>query len=317
MVRGTMKILVLGAGAIGGYFGGRLVQAGADVCFLVRPRRQAQLQAHGLVVRSPHGDFHLPVQTVLREQVDAPADLVLLTCKAYDLDAAIESVAPAMGPQTTLVPLLNGLAHIDRLVAAFGAARVAGGSCGIPATLTADGEVHQLGPFHRIVFGALPGTAPEALPKLQALHDCFKRTAVDVALDEQMQRALWEKFNGLATLAAMTCLMRGTVGDILSTDDGAALFAQTFAACEGAAAAAGYPPREAASAGFRAMWADPVSKLTASMLRDLASGGRTEAEHVVGDMLRRVRAAGLEPGALVAAWCHLQVAERQRAAREA
>ncbi|MBN8510538.1 MAG: ketopantoate reductase family protein [Burkholderiales bacterium] len=309
-----MKILVLGAGAIGGYFGGRLVQAGADVAFLVRPRRQAQLQSAGLVVRSPHGDFTLPVQTVLQEQLDTPADLVLLTCKAYDLDAAIESIAPAIGPQTTVVPLLNGLAHIDRLCAAFDPARVAGGSCGIPATLTGDGVVHQLGPFHRIVFGGLPGTAPEALPKLQALHDLLGRTPVDVALDEEMMRALWEKFSGLATLAALTCLMRGTVGDILHTDDGAALFAQTFAACEGAAAAAGYPPRAAASAGFRAMWGDPASKLTASMQRDLESGGPTEGAHIVGDMLQRVRAAGLDPGALPAAWCHLQVAERRRLA---
>jgi 2-dehydropantoate 2-reductase len=314
MVRTMTKIVVLGAGGIGGYFGGRLVQAGADLSFLVRPRRQAQLQASGLVVRSPHGDFTLPVRAVLREQVDAPADLLLLTCKAYDLDAAIEAIAPAMGPHTVLVPLLNGLAHIDRLQAAFGPARVAGGSCGIPATLTPEGEVHQLGAFHRIAFGLLPGTAPGALPKLQALHDLFTRTPVDVALEEQMQRALWEKFNGLATMAAMTCLMRGTVGEILHTDDGAALFEQTFAACEGAARAAGHAPREAASAGFRAMWADPASKLTASMLRDLQSGGRTEAAHIVGDMLQRVRAAGLDPGALDAAWCHLQVAEARRAA---
>jgi 2-dehydropantoate 2-reductase len=309
-----MKILVLGAGAIGGYFGGRLVQAGADVAFLVRPRRQAQLQSAGLVVRSPHGDFTLPVQTVLREQIDTPADLVLLTCKAYDLEAAIESIAPAMGPQTTLVPLLNGLAHIDRLTSAFGPAHVAGGSCGIPVTLSPDGEVRQLGPFHRIVFGPLPGTAPDARPKLQALHDLLERTPVDVALDEQMMRALWEKFTGLATLAALTCLMRGSVGDILASDDGAALFAQTFAACEGAAQAAGHAPREAASAAFRAMWADPASKLTASMLRDLESGGPTEGAHIVGDMLRRVRAAGRDPGVLPAAWCHLQVAERRRLA---
>jgi 2-dehydropantoate 2-reductase len=311
-----MKILVLGAGAIGGYFGGRLVQAGADVRFLVRPRRQAQLQAGGLVVRSPHGDFTVPVQAVLREQVDAPADVVLLTCKAYDLDAAIESIAPAMGPQTTLVPLLNGLAHVERLQAAFGPARVAGGSCGIPATLSPDGVVHQLGAFHRIVFGPLPGTAAAALPKLQALHDLFERTPVDVALDGETMRALWEKFTGLATLAALTCLMRGSVGEILRTDDGKAFFEQTFGACEGAARAAGFAPRESASAAFRAMWADPASKLTASMLRDLEAGGPTEAAHIVGDMLRRVRAAGLEPGALAAAWCHLQVAEARRTAAQ-
>ncbi|HMO46412.1 MAG TPA: ketopantoate reductase family protein [Rubrivivax sp.] len=309
-----MKILVLGAGAIGGYFGGRLVQAGGDVRFLVRERRQRQLQQQGLVVRSPHGDFQLPVRALRREQIDAPADLVLLACKAYDLDDALQAIAPAAGAHTTIVPLLNGIAHIDRLQAAFGAARIAGGSCNIPATLSPQGEVLQLGPLHRIVFGRLPGTADEAQPRLEALLALWRATPVAAELDEQMMRALWEKFVGLATIAAMTCLMRGTVGDILAADDGAALFAQTFAACEGAARAAGYPPREAPMAVFRTMMSDRGSAMTASMLRDLEGGGRTEGAHVVGDMLRRVTAAGLDPGALRAAWCHLQVAERRRAA---
>ena len=309
-----MKIIVLGAGAIGGYFGGRLAQAGGDVRFLVRERRQQQLQQHGLVVRSPHGDFHLPVNAVRREQIDGPADLVLLACKAYDLDDALASIAPAVGGETTVVPLLNGVAHIERLQAAFGPARVAGGSCAIPATLSPQGEVLQLGAMHRIVFGRLPGTADVAQPRLERLLTLLRTTPVAVELDTQMMRALWEKFIGLATLAAMTCLMRGTVGDILAADDGAALFEQTFAACEGAARAAGYPPREAPMAAFKAMMADRSSALTASMLRDLEGGGRTEGAHVVGDMLQRVTAAGLEPGALRAAWCHLQVAERRRAA---
>lgn len=312
-----MKIMVLGAGAIGGYFGGRLVQAGADVSFLVRPGRQQQLERDGLVVRSPHGDFQLPVRALRAEQIDAPAELLLLACKAYDLEAAIASVAPAVGPGTTVLPLLNGLLHIERLSAAFGPSRVAGGSCGIPATLSPQGEVLQLGALHRIVFGALPDTAPEALPRLKTLLGLYQRTPVEVMLDEQMMCALWEKFAGLATLAAMTCLMRGSVGDILSSDDGAALFASTYAACTGAARAAGFEPRVAAIGAFRAMWSDPASTTTASMLRDLKAGGRTEAAHVVGDMLRRVRAAGLDPAVLAAAWCHLQVAETQRLARQA
>ncbi|MBX3645879.1 MAG: ketopantoate reductase family protein [Rubrivivax sp.] len=309
-----MKILVLGAGAIGGYFGGRLAQAGGDVHFLVRERRQQQLQQHGLVVRSPHGDFQLPVKTLRREQIDAPADLVLLACKAYDLDDALSSIAPAVGEHTTIVPLLNGVAHIERLQAAFGPARVAGGSCGIPATLSPQGEVLQLGPMHRIVFGRLPGTADAAQPRLETLLSLLRATPVSAEIDAEMMRALWEKFVGLATLAAMTCLMRGTVGDILAADDGAALFAQTFAACQGAARAAGHAPREAPMAAFQALMSDRGSALTASMLRDLEGGGRTEGAHVVGDMLRRVVAAGLDPGALRAAWCHLQVAERRRAA---
>ena len=129
-----------------------------------------------------------------------------------------------------------------------------------------------------------------------------------------MMRAMWEKFVGLATLAAMTCLMRGTVGDILATDDGAALFAETFAACQAAARAAGFEPREAPMAVFRSMMSDRQSALTASMARDLEAGGPTEGAHVVGDMLKRVQAAGIEPGALRAAWCHLQVAQRRRLA---
>ncbi len=307
-----MQILVLGAGAIGGYFGGRLAQAGADVSFLVRERRAAQLRERGLVVRSPHGDFTVSARALTRAQIDRTADLVLLSCKAYDLGSAIASIEPAVGPATHIVPLLNGLAHIDRLREAFGSSRVAGGSCGIPATLSADGEVHQLGPFHRIVFGPLDGTSADAMPKLTALRQLYEATPVDVELSDQMMLALWEKFVALATLAAMTCLMRAAVGDILAADDGAALFAETYAACEGTARAAGHVPRDAAMASFRAMFADRHSTMTASMLRDLEGGGRTESAHIVGDMLKRARAAGLAPGPLREAWCHLQAAEARR-----
>jgi 2-dehydropantoate 2-reductase len=307
-----LKILVLGAGAIGGYFGGRLVQAGGDVTFLVRDKRHAQLKAHGLVVRSPHGDFTVPVRAQLRDQIAGPADLVLLACKAYDLDTAMQAIAPAVGETTTVVPLLNGLAHIERLQQAFGAARIAGGSCGIPATLTQAGEVVQLGTFHKIVFGPLAGTSPHAGEQLEALRALFAKTPIDVDLSDQMMLALWEKFIGLATLAAMTCLMRGAVGDILAADDGAALMAEAYAACEGAARAAGFAPREAAMSGFKTMFADPDSTLTASMLRDLESGGKTEGAHIVGDMLARARSAGIDPGPLRAAWCHLQAAAHRR-----
>lgn len=307
-----MKILVLGAGAIGGYFGGRLVQAGADVSFVVRERRAAQLRERGLVVRSPHCDFTVPVRALTKEQIDGSVDLVLLTCKAYDLDAAIQSIARAVGAHTTVLPLLNGLAHIERLQAAFGPARIAGGSCGIPATLTPDGEVVQLGGFHRVVFGMLPGTAAHARTHLAQLETLYRATPVDVELSVDMMLALWEKFVALATLAAMTCLMRGAVGDILAADDGAALLDEAYAACEGAARAAGHAPRDAAMAGFRAMFSDRLSTMTASMLRDLEGGGRTEGAHIVGDMLARVRAAGIDPGPLRAAWCHLQAAEHRK-----
>jgi 2-dehydropantoate 2-reductase len=308
-----MRILVLGAGAIGGYFGGRLVQAGADLTFLVRGRRAAQLGERGLVVKSPHGDFTVPAPCVLRADLKPDYDLVLLACKAYDLDDAIETLRPGIGKSTCIVPLLNGIAHVDRLVEAFDATRVAGGTCAIPATLTPQGEVVQLGTFHRIAFGRLPGTSPDAQPMLEVLRDFYARTPVPAELAADMLGALWEKFVGLATLAAMTCLMRVSVGEILATDDGEALMGEAFEACVRTARAAGHPPREAALANFRSMLSDRASSLTASMLRDLQAGGRTEAAHIVGDMVARARAAGVDPGPLRAAWCHLQAYERARA----
>ena len=283
--------------------------------FAVRPRRAAQLAADGLVVESPHGNF--TVAPASFERVDSASvqgtwDLILLAPKAYDLDSALDAIAPAVGPGTVIVPLLNGLRHIDALQARFGAAHVAGGTCGIPATLRPDGTVVQLGPLHRIVFGALPGTSASAAALLAALRDAFARTPVEAILEPDMVRALWEKFVGLTTLAAMTCLMRGSVGDILATDEGAALFDETMAACIATAEAAGQAPRETALLPFRKMMAARGSSVTASMLRDLEAGHATEGAHIVGDMLARARAAGIDPGPLRLAWCHLQAADNRR-----
>jgi 2-dehydropantoate 2-reductase len=304
-----VQILILGAGAIGGYFGGRLVQAGADVTFLVRERRAAQLAAHGLVVKSPHGDFTLDVRFVQQAGLRSTYELVIVACKAYDLNAAIDSIRSVVGPGTHVLPLLNGLAHIDRLRAEFGAARVLAGTCRIPATLTADGEIHQLGPFHAITYGPLPGASAEARAKLDTLHEFYRRTPVEAARSDDMMLELWEKFVMLATLAAMTCLMRASVGDVMATDDGEALMAETLAAAVQTAAAAGYRPREQAQAGFRKMLFERGSPFTASMLRDLESGQRVEADHIVGDMLKRARAAGVDPGPFRAAYCHLQASQ--------
>jgi len=183
--------------------------------------------------------------------------------------------------------------------------------------LTPEGVVVQLAPFHRIVFGLLPASSKDAAPKIDALGALYKRTPVDVVVAPDMLLELWEKFAGLATLAAMTCLMRGTVGDIVSTDEGAGLMADTYDACAGTAEAAGHAPREAARTAFKGMLLQRGSSLAASMLRDLEAGRPTEGEHIVGDMLRRCVMAGVDPAALRAAACHLQVYEQQRKRRAA
>jgi len=313
-----MKILVLGAGATGGYFAGRLAQQGADVTFLVRERRAAQLAANGLVVRSPHGDFTVRPKFLQQAEVRPEYDLVILACKAYDLDSGIEAIRAAMGVGTGVgagahvMPLLNGIAHVDRLIAEFGAQRVVGGTCGIPATLTADGEVRQLAPLHRIAYGVLPGTSAEARAKLETLHALYQRTPVDAVLAGDITLELWEKFVLLATMAAMTSLMRGSVGDIMATDEGEALVAEALQACAETAARSGHAVREKPMATYREILFKSGSSLSASMLRDIEGGHRVEADHVVGDMLQRARATGVDPGPLRAAYAHLQAYQVRR-----
>ena len=152
-----MKTLILGAGAIGGYVGGRLQQSGADVTFLVRPARSEALQRDGLVIKSTKGDVTQKVKTVLSGSEGGPYDVVLLTCKAYDLNSAIAAIAPAVGPNTTVVPLLNGMRHLDVLDARFGKDKVVGGLARVGVAMSAEGTILHTSPFAAISFGERDG----------------------------------------------------------------------------------------------------------------------------------------------------------------
>lgn len=305
----NVRILVLGAGAVGGYFGGRLVEAGGDVTFLVRPRRAAELAADGLAIKSPRGDAVLQVKTVQAGEALAPPDIVLLCCKAYDLDGAIESVAPALGPESAVVPLLNGLRHLDRLDRQFGGGRILGGLCAIAATLGPRGRVEHLSDFHRIAVGARKAGQREraaAFAALLAKANCQSAHSDDILLD------MWEKFVLLATLAGMTCLMRAPVGTIMSTRDGEGLTTEMLAECTAVAASSGYPPRGPFMERTQRMLTERRSSFTASMLRDIERGGLTEGDHILGDMLSRARALGVAAPLLRVAACHVEAYEAKR-----
>jgi 2-dehydropantoate 2-reductase len=307
-----MRILILGAGAVGGYFGGRLAQAGADVTFLVRPQR-AQMLAHaGLVIKSPQGDAQIPVRTVLQDAVRPDYDLVILSCKAYDLDASVAAVGGAMGPNALILPLLNGMAHLARLELAFGSARVLGGTCYIASTLDADGTIHHLSQFQRLKCGPRLGNRAHAGALLQELAQACARASIECGVSADIEQDMWEKFVLLASLAAMTCLMRASVGEILAAEDGEALMREALSACMSAAGAAGHAPRAESLQQTESMLFARGSAFTASMLRDMEAGGQVEADHIVGDMLRRARAAGADARVLTAAYCHLQAYEARR-----
>ena len=306
-----MKLLVLGAGGIGGYFGGRLADAGADVTFLVRPKRREQLEQNGLQVRSELGDIAQPVKTVIADELRPGYDLVLLTCKAYDLDSAMDSIAPAMRGTTAVVPMLNGLAHLDRLDARFGRASVMGGTCAINVTLRKDGVIQHLGPLQRLMFGERDRAVTTRASELAAV---LGKTKIEWELSPDIEQNLWEKIVFLSVLAAGTCLFRANIREIISAPGGLAMLEGALAVNIELATREGRAPREAAIRFARAGLLDPASQWSASMLRDMEAGNPVESDHIVGWMLDRARAHGLEADLLALAFTHLKAYEARRAA---
>ncbi len=305
-----MKILVLGAGAVGGYFGGRLAEAGADVSFFVRERRAAQLAKDGLVVKSAFGDIQIPAKTYTDGQIDQAFDMVILTNKSYDLESSMDAIAPAVGPDSAVLPLLNGLAHFEALDARFGAERVIGGLCHLAATLTNDGEVHHLNKLHSLTLGERDGPVS---PRCQAFADLLADSSVHVRLSPDIAQDGWEKLVLLSTLASATCLMRASVGDIMATDDGETIVLELLEECVAVANAAGHKPSPKAIETAHALLTERGSAFTASMLRDIENGGLIEGEHILGYMADSGHAAGVQTPGLRIAHCHLQAYEQRRA----
>jgi 2-dehydropantoate 2-reductase len=306
-----MKILILGAGAIGGYVGGRLHQTGADVTFLVRPARRAAIERDGLVIKSTKGDITQKVKTVLSAREGGPYDLVLLTPKAYDLDSAIEAIAPAVGANTTIVPLLNGMRHIDVLSAKFGDADAGEAAHHLGVAMGPDGTIHHTSPFAAVSFGERDGKAPR--PALVEFDAAIKKSGVDGGLHKNIVQDLWDKWIMLCSLAATCCLMRGTSGDILEAGDGQAIVLETVEECHKVAAAAGCDPGDKGMETVRSFLTRKKSMFAASMLHDLENGAMVEADHVVGDMIARAKKAGIATPSLRLAYAHLQVYLYRRA----
>jgi 2-dehydropantoate 2-reductase len=308
-----MRILVVGAGAVGGYFGGRLLEAGRDVTFLVRPRRATELAKYGLTIRSPVGDFHLASPpTVLQEDLAQPFDLVVLSCKAYDLDGAMASLAKEVGPATAILPLLNGMRHIDRLVERFGAERVLGGQCAISATLGADGAVVHLNDWHALSFGELDGSRS---PRIEAIAAELLNAGFDARLADNIRQEMWEKWVFIATTAGITCLMRASVGEYVAagaTDLALGLLKE----CASIAAAQGFPLREPAFERARAALTAAGSPIKASMLRDIEGGKPVEGDQILGDLLRRASKPD-DASLLRIATLHVKSYEQGRKGREA
>jgi 2-dehydropantoate 2-reductase len=306
-----MKILVLGAGAVGGYFGGRLAEAGADVTFLVRPKRAEMLAKSGLRVSSKAGgDLSFAPKCIVAEQVKPKFDVVMFTAKAYDLASAVRAIEPAMaGGKGHVLPLLNGMSHLDLLDARFGRERVLGGVAYIASTLAPDGEIRHLNEFHRVAFGP---RHPAQKPVCDAFAAAAAGAKSEIKQTDAIEQAMWDKWVLLASLAGMTCLMRAPVGDIAATGSGAALTLVLLGECAAVAGKEGFATPDAVRANYSKMLTQKGSSMAASMLRDVESGGQAEGEHILGALLSIASKHGLATPMLEVAAAHLEVHEARR-----
>ena len=310
--RETMRILVVGAGATGGYFGGRLAQAGRDVTFLLRPGRAAAIRADGLQIVSEHGDVTLHPAVVEVGGIDRPYDLVLLCVKAFALDQAMVDLAPAVGPGTLILPLLNGMRHIDLLVDRFGRDAVLGGVCVVSTTLDERGRVVQLASMQELTYGVLD--PDHAGPRLTQVDAALQDAGFTARLSDSIVAAMWQKWVMLASAGALNLLLRGTVGDIVAVPDGVNVAREMVAEAVAIAAAAGQPLTAGAWRRIADMVTAPGSTFTTSMYRDVLAGRPVESDAIIDDLVTRAEELGVATPLLRLAGVQLAVHQHRLAA---
>jgi 2-dehydropantoate 2-reductase len=313
-----MRYLVLGAGALGGYLGGMLLKGGADVTFLVRPGRAAQLKRDGLVIKlQDGGEFRTEIRTAQQGQLDGTYDVVLLTCKSYDLDDAMDAIAPAVGERSVIVPVLNGVRHVDVLTARFGPGCVMGGLTTINAALMADGTIQQSQVRINInVIGELDGRPSK---RGAAIKAALEAGGIPVQVSDSILAMMWAKFFGFVIGATIATLTRSRAGVIARSASGASFVSAVIEECTRVVTAAGYPPAPPPApdtAGLmRGMFSQSDSTYGPSMLIDIEDGRPTEGEHTIGDMVECAARTRVSAPILCAARCNLQAYEINRTAR--
>ncbi|MEV6549095.1 ketopantoate reductase family protein [Streptomyces sp. NPDC051597] len=299
-----MKILVVGAGATGGYFGALLARAGRDVTFLVRPRRAAVLRERGLRLTGSGEDEVLTPRLVTADEITGPYDLVLLSVKSTALEQAVEDLAPAVGPGTAIVPLLNGIRHLDVLNGRFGKEAVLGGVAKVITTLNDEGDIVRLAPLAVLVLGEQDGGTSARTEEIRAV---LAGAGIDASVSPDILAAMWHKWVFITTLSTVTCLMRGEVGDVVAVPGGAGIGPAVLAEGAAVAAAAGFPVPGSEREFTTSLVTQAGSTFASSMYRDLVSGSPTEVEHVFGDLTARARALAVPTPLLDLATAHLRV----------
>jgi 2-dehydropantoate 2-reductase len=307
-----MRLLVVGAGSTGGYFGGRLAEAGRDVTFLVRPARAAALRADGLQIVSPHGDVTLRPKIVTADEIRDPYDAVLVTVKAYSLEAALNDLAPAVGPDTMILPVLNGMKHVDVIKARFGEKALVGCVCKVATIVDEQGRIVQLNKLQRLSYGEMDGSPSR---RTQALDELMQGAGFEARLSSAIVREMWEKWILLAALGGITGLMRGNIGEIEAAPEGTNFALAFLDEVVSVVSAVGVRPDDAYLADARTLVTEKGSPQTSSMYRDLQKGAPVEVDQILGDLLARARKANISTPLLAAAYTNLSIYQNRVSAR--
>lgn len=307
-----MKILVVGAGATGGYFGALLARAGRDVTFLVRPRRAAALRERGLRLTGAGEDEVLTPRLITADEITEPYDLVLLSVKSTALEQAVEDLAPAVGPDTAIVPLLNGIRHLDVLNARFGKEPVLGGVAKVITTLNDEGDIVRLALLAVLALGEQDGGASARTEEIRAV---LAGAGIDASVSPDILASMWHKWVFITTLSTVTCLLRGEVGDVNAVPGGSGIGPAVLAEGAAVSAAAGFPVPESEQALTASLVTQTPSTFASSMYRDVVSGFPTEVEHIFGDLTARARALSVPTPLLDLATLHLRVHQHRVGAK--
>ena len=298
-----MKILVVGAGAVGGYFGARLAQAGRDVTFLVRPSRAEHLRSEGLRIVSPYGDFTLQPKTITAKELDSPFDIIFLSVKALALNQAMDDIAPAVGPDTMIYPVLNGMRHIETLTRRFGEHPVLGGVCMVVTDLDEQGRIVQMDPIQKLIYGERNG---EITARIRSLDETLRNSGFDTELSTNINYAMWQKWFMIASLGLVTCLLNAPIGEINAVPYGDQTALRAIDECAAVAAACGFPPSQPSLEEIRRRATVKGSRLTSSMYRDLQKGAPVEVDTILGDLLEHGRSHHVDTPLLQAGYVRLR-----------
>jgi 2-dehydropantoate 2-reductase len=284
-----MRIAVMAAGAVGGYYGARMQAAGHDVFFIARGAHRDAIAKNGLTVESVHGDVRLPKVNVTDDPAKVgPVDIVLFAVKLWDTEKAAEQARPLLGPDTRVITLQNGVDSYERIAPIVGAERAIAGVTYVVTVIDRPGVIKQTSRFQSIICGTIDGRADA---RLQAFVDAAKAARIEISLSDNIQRDRWHKFIFLSATSGATAVTRNSMGPILADPDTRALFRnimrETLAVgqAKGVALDAGYVDERLAFADKNV----PAS-MKASMANDLDRGNRLELDWLAGEVCRLGRA---------------------------